>query len=83
MFRQNFLIVIVSVKHENINFNWDVEKKKFDKLFGEYKLADEGCNKFRYIIEDLPAWSNFDNEFIIRAERVNFLLFIFLFGSYI
>lgn len=34
----------VSFKRDDVNFNGDEEKNKFDKLFNEYDFASEGWN---------------------------------------
>ena len=43
--------------------------KRFDELFDEFELADEGWSKFNYRTEAAPACSDFDCEFIVDTKR--------------
>ena len=59
----------VSFKRDDVNFNGDKEKKKIDKLFNEYDFASEGWEPFKYRIEKVSSWSDYDFELVIFSKR--------------
>ena len=61
----------MSFNKDDKKSNGDVEVKKFKNLFIEFKLASEGCCKFKYRIDKAPSWSEFDFELVAFFERDN------------
>ena len=67
----------ISFKLDNKNFSAERDLKKFNKLYDDYNLVDEGWEKFNYRIEKAPSWSEFDSEVIVYSKRVSFFKFYF------
>ena len=44
-------------------------KKKKEKLFNEYDFASEGWEPFKYRIEKVPPWSDYDFELVIFSKK--------------
>ena len=74
--------LLLSIKHDNINFDEDAEKKKFDQLFEEFELADEDWNNLNIKLKlHLPV-PNSNTNLLCTPKRVSFImLFVVYLGK--
>ena len=64
--------IIILLLNWTIKISVQTELKKFNKLYDDYNLMDEGWEKFNCHIEKAPSWSKFEFGLIGSSKRVNF-----------